>query len=290
MKNFYLPVFLLIVGINKAISGEMIHPLDKMRILKNLPENRYGSYAPIEQRGAEYIKYLSPSLKIRVEGGMGSGTIIYYDKEKNLAYVASCGHLWNKGIASAADCLKRNIKCEVVTWYKNTTKLKKEESFPARVIFYKYTNDNDTSLIVFKPDWEPNYFPIAPKNYQYKINSIMHSCGCDGGKEVAHYEVKIVEVNNDIVTINNSPRPGRSGGGLIDENNLYIGTCWGTEFIDGSGLGYFTTLKNIHEFWDEQGYEFLLGINKNKILGKLIPIKDRNSPQLNYDQNYILAP
>lgn len=290
MNNLYILILIIICSIGKVSGGEMIHPLDNMRILKNLPTDRYGAYSPIEQRGPEYIKYLSPSLKVRVSGGMGSGTIIYYDKEKNLAYVASCGHLWEKGIASAKECEKRNIKCEVITWYKNNIKLNKEESFPARVVFYKYTNDNDTSLIVFKPDWEPTYFPIAPKNYKYEINSMAHSCGCDGGKEVAHYEVKIIEINNDVVTRNNSPRPGRSGGGLINNKDLYIGTCWGTEFIDGSGLGFFTKLENIHDFWYEQGYQFLLEVNKNKFLGRLLPIKDRNSQQLKYDQNYILVP
>jgi hypothetical protein len=283
-------VFCLFIVEKNALSKELFkHPLDNMPIMKELPRDYHGS-SPHEQRDAKFRVFLSASVKIQVGNGSGSGTIIYYDEKNNLAYVASCGHLWNKGSMSEEQAKAKNVRCEIVTWYKNQVKLEKPESFEAKMLFYSYTDDIDTSLLVFSPDWKPTYFPIAPVDYEYKFGSIAHSCGCDGGKEVAHYEVKLLELNGDLVTIENSPRPGRSGGGLLDEE-MYIGTCWGTEYIDGSGMGFFTPIKDIHHFWGKQkSYNFLLNKKPNNIKGKLIPIFDRKSNKRSYDQNYILVP
>lgn len=284
--------FLIISTLSSTCFSQEIkkHPLDNMPIMGSLsPELR--GYSPLEQRGLEYKKFLSPSVKIEVNGASGSGTIVYYDRTKNLAYVASCGHLWNNGVMSAEEGKIKNMKCKVKVFYKNDEKLSEVETYKANVIFYSYTQEVDTSLVTFSPDWEPSYFVIAPINYNYKINSIAHSCGCDGGSEVAHYSVKIKEINEDLITSNNSPRPGRSGGGLMDDSGYYIGTCWGTEHIDGSGLGFFTPIKDIHNFWSKQkGYEFILNQSPKKILAKIIPIKDKNSTQGKYSIDYILAP
>jgi hypothetical protein len=269
--------------------GEQIHPLDNMRILGNSNEIRYGHSLPVEQRGIEFRKFLSMSVQVKTAGGAGSGSIIYYDKRNNLAYVASCGHLWTNGVVNSEEAARKNVKCKIITWYKNSKKLESPEEFEGKLLFYSYTNEVDTSLVVFSPDWIPSYLPIAPVDYEYSIGLKAHSLGCDGAKEVAHYEVTIVDVNGDVVTKRNSPRPGRSGGGLFNEN-LYIGTCWGTEFIDGSGRGFFTPVKDIHNFWGKQkGYDFLLKV-KSPVLGRLIPIKDRNSKVQSYQEDYILAP
>jgi hypothetical protein len=285
-------ILLLFASMQTIVSAKessMTHPLDNMPILEQLPKRNYGTSPPVEQRGVEFRRFLSTSVKIQVQGGSGSGTIIYYDEEKNLAYVASCGHLWNNGVVSAEDAKKKNIKCKIVVWYKNDKKLEKTEQFDAKLLFYSHTNEIDTSLLVFSPNWKPEYLSIAPINYKYKFNSTAHSCGCDGGSEVAHYEVKLLELNDDIVTIKNSPRPGRSGGGLFDEN-FYIGTCWGTQYVDGSGNGYFTPIKDIHSFWSKQkGYEFLLTGRMN-LKAKLIPVVNKNEPNVQYTQDYILAP
>ncbi|NDB85816.1 MAG: hypothetical protein EB127_24410 [Alphaproteobacteria bacterium] len=266
----------------------MRHPLDNMPIMERLPKDRYGSNAPVEQRDIEHRKFLSPSVKIKVANGSGSGTIIHYDEKQNLAYVASCGHLWKGGVVNWEEAEKKNITCKVLTWYKNDEKLKSPEEFEARLLFYSYTDDVDTSLIVFSPNWMPKYFPIAPLDYKYKFNSVAHSCGCDGGREVAHYEVTILELGEDLITVKNSPRPGRSGGGLFDEK-FYIGTCWGTQYIDGSGIGFFTPIREIHEFWSKQKkYDFL--VRGAEVKARSIPIKDRNDSKKEYSYDYIIVP
>jgi cytidyltransferase-like protein len=182
------------------------------------------------------------------------------DKVKNIAYVATCGHLWNQGVMNADEGKKRNIKCKVITWYHNDLKLDSPKSYESTVIFYSYINGQDTGLITFNPDWEPNYFRLGSKNYNYIAGQYAHSVGCDAGTEVAHYEIKMLGIEGaDLVSEQNSPRPGRSGGGLMDDNGYYIGTCWGTQYRDGTGKGYFTPLSVIHKFWSKQaGYNFLL--------------------------------
>lgn len=247
--------------------------------------------APDEQRGQKYAKWLSKGVKISVRGASGSGTIIYYDKDTGWAYVQSCGHLWN-GNMSAKEGKRKNETAKIITWYHNEEKLSDTREYDAEVLFYSNHNNPDISLLRFKPDWAPKFFPIAPKNYDIRRGDGAHSIGCDGGREVAHYDVKIVGERDgswrDLVTVNNSPRPGRSGGGLISKDGYYIGICWGTSAFDGSGNGYFTPLGEIHRIMQREGYGWLLNVTSS--LAREIPIVDRNNPQGRYPENYIAVP
>lgn len=294
-KKLICLLLLITVYCIQGFAGEIrkfaeISPIDNMPILEKRGKETTTFGYPIEQRGAEYRKYLAASVKISVSGSSGSGTIIYYDASKNIAYVASCGHLWSRGVMSAEDGRRRNMRCRIIAYYHNNEKLNSPKSYDANVIFYSYIDGQDTSLITFHPDWKPDYFPIAPENYQYKYGHIAHSCGCDHGSEVAHYAVRLNTLTQDLVTDQNSPRPGRSGGGLMDDEGYYIGTCWGTQYVDGSGQGFFTPLTAIHRFWRQQtGYEFLLN---QKVGGNArnIPVIDQTEEQGKYDPDYILLP
>lgn len=291
-KKILYPLIIIIFSnfsYAQSIPIDQYHPLDNMPISE--PHTaQYGS-KPIAQRGEEFKKFLSASLKISVNGSSGSGTIIFYDKEKNLAYVATCGHLWSSGVLTAEQAKLRNITATVTTWYHNDKKLSTPKSYGAKLMFYSYISGQDTGLMTFTPDWEPNYFPIAPRDYVYKKNKNYHSIGSDHGSEAAHYDIEALGIyGNDLVTTRNSPRPGRSGGGLIDDQMLYIGTCWGTQFVDGTGRGYFTPLSAIHRFWSQQkDFAFLLNIKRDSIASKL-QIIDRNNKQGKYSNDYIILP
>lgn len=147
------------------------------------------------------------------------------------------------------------------------------------------------SLLRFKPDWEPNYLPIASEEFKYTQNMRLHSVGCDSGNEVAHYDVEVVGLRDgswpDLVTTRNSPRPGRSGGGLSTED-YFVGVCWGTSSYDGSGNGYFTPLKTVREYNKMNGYDWLNEVGYS--LARQIPIRDRNNPQHEYPNDYIPIP
>jgi len=269
------------------------HNIDNMPLVQNDPYAAiaYGG-APIEQRGPEVRKWLTPGLKIRVSGASGSGTIVYYNPKDGYAYVQSCGHLWS-GNMTAQEGLRRKLTCKVITWYHNEKKLNNEKEYPAEVLYYSNDNGRDVSLMRFKPDWEPDFFPIAPKDYHFSEGTNLHSVGCDGGREIAHYDVIYIGMSNnsqwpDLVTTKNSPRPGRSGGGLYSGDGYYVGICWGTTDFNGGGNGFFTPLRTLRHFNEINGYGWLNDIGHS--LARKIPIHDRNNPQGKYPRDYIPLP
>lgn len=243
--------------------------------------------APIEQRDEKYRRWLATGLKIQVTNASGSGTIVFYDTRDGWAYVQSCGHLWN-GNMTAEEGKTRKLTCKVITWYHNEKKLSGTRDYPAEVIYYSNTRGYDVSLLRFKPDWEPTYIPIAPSDFQYKEGARYHSVGCDGGREVAHYDVRFIGKREaDIVTTENSPRPGRSGGGLMTDD-LYIGICWGTTDTAGNGNGLFTPLSVLRDYNQRAGYGWLNDAGVN--WARRIPIINRNRPQTTFPPDYIPLP
>lgn len=272
---------------NQAYSEDVVKPIP-MPIVKDDEFAYIKSSAPDEKRGPEYRKWLAASIQIRVTGAAGSGTIIYYDG-KEWAYVQSCGHLWENGQMTAEEGKRRNLKCKIIAWYHNEKKLDGPKTYEAEVLYFYHYRGRDCSLLRFKPDWSPNYFPIAPKNFVPIEGKKYNSCGCDGAREVAHYDVKFVGVRGqDYITTDNSPRPGRSGGGLMTEDH-YIGICWGTSDVNGSGIGYFTPLFVLRELNEKEGFGWLNDIGVSS-LAQQIPILDRNGKQGKYPQDYIPIP
>jgi hypothetical protein len=246
-------------------------------------------YMPIEQRNDQYSKWLSVGVKIVVSGASGSGTIIYYNEIDGYAYIQSCGHLWD-GNMSAQDGKNRMITCKIITWYHNV-KLDSPKTYSAEVLYYSNNKGRDCSLLRFKPDWTPEYFPIAPEDFEFLTNTRFHSVGCDAGSEVANYDVKYVGMRGDqwpdLVTTENSPRPGRSGGGLMSDH-FYVAICWGTSAFDGGGNGFFTPLKTLREYNKINGYGWLNEVGYS--LARQIPIIDRNNPQKQHPKDYIPLP
>lgn len=243
--------------------------------------------APYEQRDISVRKWISAGVKISVKGASGSGTIVYYDSKDGYAYIQSCGHLWS-GNMTAEEGLRRKLNCTVITWYHNDEKLNPPKEYPAEVLYYFNIRGQDCSLLRFKPDWTPRYFPISPPGFEFRKDMRLHSIGCDGGREIAHYDVRILgQRGMDIVTTENSPRPGRSGGGLLSED-LYVGICWGTTEIEGNGNGLFTPLNVLRELNEKNGYGWLndAGIS----WARQLPIIDRNNPQGKYPPDYIPLP
>ena len=160
-----------------------INPIDRMPLIENDPfaALAYGGI-PNEQRSVEFRKWLSNGLKIKVSGASGSGTIVYFNDDDGWAYVQSCGHLWS-GNMNANEGQRRKQTCTVQTWYHNDIKLNQPKDYVAEILYYSNSRGRDVSLIRFRPDWQPNYLPIAPEDFQYTRNMRLHSVGCDGGDE-----------------------------------------------------------------------------------------------------------
>jgi hypothetical protein len=262
--------------------------VEPMPIVRDAPYTQlaHGGF-PKEERGIEVRKWLSAGVKISVRGASGSGTIVYFDSESGYAYVQSCGHLWS-GNMTAEEGEKRKLTCDVITWYHNEEKLAEPKKYPAEVLYYMNDRGKDCSLLRFKPDWFPKYFAISPKDFKFVKNKYLHSVGCDGGREIAHYRIRVLgESGPDVITTENSPRPGRSGGGLMTED-YFVGICWGTTDIQGNGNGLFTPLKVLRKLNEENGYGWLNDVGLN--WARQIPILDRNNPQGDYNPDYIPLP
>ena len=278
IKSVLAGVFVVLLCCNWAFSNPPVHPILKESATQvNL--------IPIEQRDDKYIKFLAPSVKIAVNGAAGSGTICYYDPDSDWAYVISCGHLWE---GDKKYTPSKPEKAKIIVWYHNEKRLNEPKSYEAEALFWSNKRGFDASLIRFKPDWTPNYFPIAT-HFHETSGTILNSMGCDGGKEVARYEVKFVEKRPpDLITELNSPRPGRSGGGLLTDEGKLVGVCWGTSDISsGDGIGYFTPISSIKKVFVENKHEWLLNIHKEI---ETIKIYDWDNPSRTYDRHFVPIP
>jgi hypothetical protein len=299
MKKILTTVCILLFCVTAYVAYDLrtnfyICPFDGLsRNVDNMPlveEEPYevSAQPPVEERGTIVAKWLKTGVKINAKGCSGSGTIIYYDPKSGYAYVQSCGHLWSGG-AKAGEC---DVKCTVTTWYHNENKLSEPKTYPAEVIYYSQTKGQDCSLSRFKPDWTPDYYPIASVNFVFEKGAMLHSVGCDGGREIAHYGVKVVGMRGDpwpdLVTVQNSPRPGRSGGGLMSDDGYYVGICWGTSDYSGTGNGYFTPLSTIRYMNKANGYDWINDVGTS--LARQIPIVDHNNPPGHYPPDYIPLP
>lgn len=246
-------------------------------------ELRNGNVAPEPHREEAVKKWLIPSVRIRVPGAAGSGTICHYDRATNTAYVISCAHLFKKGDNQAT----------IEVFYKNDQKLAAAQKYAAKVLSFKvgYYAD-DISFMSFQPDWVPNtWFPIAPEDHPIAKGEIYYSAGCDAASEVACYFVRPQGIDGAfLATRENSPRPGRSGGGLMDKDGWYVGICVRTSDVSGNGTGFFVHLKTIHDYCKANNLDFLLNIQRPNDLLRMIPIVDRNGPQGTYPPNYVPVP
>lgn len=247
---------------NQCLINNSDDSIDLMPEIKDHPtiDMAHGG-TPVEQRGDEFIKWLRTSVKIKLVNYQGkevngSGTIIYFDPETNYAYVQSCGHLWS-GNMNGQESKQKKVTCNVLVWYHNKQKLKDPKIYDGEVLYYSNDKGYDCSLIRFQSDWNCDYIPIYPNKFDYKIGDYYYSTGSDYGSEAACYNVKYLMIKDtNIITTENSPRPGRSGGGLLTDN-YFIGVCWGTTNKQGLGNGLFTPISVIKQLNTKNGYSWL---------------------------------
>jgi len=105
-KFLILTIFLFNLGCDQNNqSNQKIKTPEPVPII-DLPYYKTTVFKPgWEERGVEFIKYNSTGVRI----GGGSGTMSYYDADKNWMYVISCGHLFFQGRGSR-DYYEKNPK------------------------------------------------------------------------------------------------------------------------------------------------------------------------------------
>lgn len=237
-----------------------------------------------EQRDDRYLELLRVSVKVSSSEGSGSGTICHYDPDTGWAHVVSCGHLWSGDRAYEPT---RRVKAKVTVWYQAGSKLQRPKSYEAEALFWSNSRGRDVSLLRFRPDWAADYAPIA-ESFKPKVGMRLNSMGCDGGREVARYEVAVSSyAPPDLITVMNSPRPGRSGGGLLTNEGHLVGVCWGTsDTSSGDGVGFFTPLAAIRDVIDENGHSWILEGHD----ARRIPVLDHDCPGAVHGRMFIPMP
>ena len=240
-----------------------------------------------EERGEEWVQWLAVGVRFP----NGSGTICYYDPDTSYAYVISAGHLFSAR-ELRYDPDRRARMTEIDVFYHNEKKLDKPRSYPCEILCYQNFSDGmwDVALCRFKPDWEIKWYaPIAAKDYKLEKGKYYHSTGCDGLTPVAHYLVKYVEERDrgsvtEIVTVENGPRGGRSGGGVMTDDNQLVFIC-----SRGNSHAYWTSLQQIHKFLEmEKEFEFLLHVADN--VAGAIPVEDVENPNHKFPDGYVPLP
>jgi len=238
-----------------------------------------------EERDERYADLMRVSVKISVQGGSGSGTVCHYDHSDGWAYVLSCGHLWT---GDKKYDPKTNGKAKVTVWYKSGPRLESPATYEAESLFWSNRRGYDVGMVRFKPDWRPSFAPIS-SSFRPTKGVHLNSMGCDGGREVARYEVRILSYSPpDIVTELNSPRPGRSGGGLLDDSGEIVGVCWGTsDTSSGAGKGFFTTLEAIRHVLESNGHVWIVSSGWTV---RNIPIFDHDVGSFMEPSNFLPIP
>ena len=255
-----------LIVVSAMISMKSYESNNQIIVDPNMPliasYNEVQSAPPNPKRGEEWAYYLQSSVRIRNGNIGGSGTICYYDKATNWAYIISCGHLFDGNMRPGQNGTKQ-VKIEM--FYKNNELLSAPKAYTADVICYD--NDEDISFLKFRPDWEiEHWFPIASKNYLIEIGQKYESTGCDHLTDAAAYSVEIIDngtQERSLQTKFNSPRPGRSGGALLSNDGYYIAIVWGTSNYDGTGIGFYVPLRRIHAYALQfPDVAWLLNVNK----------------------------
>lgn len=281
-RAFLLLILLLCPAAYAAEPGNGIPVID-------LPYERVSAVPGFQDRGAEFAKWLAPTVRI----GGGSGTMVYYDGE--WMYVLSAGHLFSRGYSSAITLRKTTYNVNIEVFYHGTKKLPKPKVYKAfllcRVWGTSSSDVYDVSLMRFKPDWPEaasQTRPIAPVDYKLVVGKIYHSCGCDGMSEPAHYAVEYVSERangniTELVTKKNGPRGGRSGGGVFADDGHLVAVC-----SRGDGyMGIWTSLNQIHKFLKAEGFEEVLNATPT---ARKIPVIDRLHADRQYPPEYIPLP
>ena len=247
-----------------------------------------------EERGPEWVRWLSTA--VRVNGA--SGTMCHYDRTQNWMYVITAGHLFDKMQYRLG---RTTVRVDVFYW--GTQKLARPRTYAAVLLGTVYEHDTenhhayDVALLRFHPDWaNPQYSPIAPKDFKLEFGRYYHSVGCDQVEpmtmsEPAHYldmywyDDPIGSGLTQVMTYKDYPRGGRSGGGVFTDDGQLVFIC-SRRHGEGPKGGSWTSLNQIYHFLNETGYGFVA----DDIPARRKQIVDLDHPGYAKPREFILVP
>lgn len=258
----------LALGLDLLDELETDFPIQTIVSVPEAPPFFAQGLTPLADRVAGAATYMEPTCQVVYKGMWGSGTVIRSDAIGGDVWVLSCGHIFTgvSGRMSAKECARVEPRCDLTFFYRGGVRLAKPERRPGTLVFYHCDGMDDVSLIrssAFGGGFRS--VGLAPPGYRLARGTRLHSPGCDGGGEVADYRSVYWRGLRDAggqagyVTVENSPRPGRSGGGLMTREPYLVGVCCRTSEIGGRGLGYFMTLDQVRSALRSEGFGWLAG-------------------------------
>lgn len=115
----------------------------------------------------------------------------------------------------------------------------------------------DFSVIEVRTKGKPAFIPIAKKDAKEKDKCL--SIGCDSASVPKCYSCTVLNLEKlDYILENDSPKAGRSGGGLFLKHEI-VGVCWGCRtWGNEERNGLFTRASVVRNLLMTAGYEYLL--------------------------------
>jgi hypothetical protein len=163
------------------------------------------------------------------------------------SYILSTGHM------------KKREEPEIEFFFMDGEKLEKSLKVKGNILFLVENSEKgvDFSLIEVTTKGKPSFVPIAKKDAKKGDKCL--SVGCDNASKPKCYSCTILSLGKrDYILENDSPRAGRSGGGLF-LNHEIVGVCWGAQIWGNKEVnGLFTRASVIRNLLINADYENLL--------------------------------
>jgi hypothetical protein len=163
------------------------------------------------------------------------------------SYILSTGHM------------KKREDPQIEFFFMDGEKLEKPFIVKGNIIFLVENSFKgcDFSVIEVTTKNKPAFIPLAKKDAKEKDKCL--SIGCDLATVPKCYSCTVLNLGkHDYILENDSPKAGRSGGGLF-LNHEIVGVCWGCATWGNKEVnGLFTRASVVRNLLTAAGYEHLL--------------------------------
>ncbi|MDO4551348.1 MAG: thioredoxin domain-containing protein [Planctomycetia bacterium] len=180
---------------------------------------------------------LASTVRIRLNGGTGSGTII--DSREGRALILTCGHLFSD--------YRPGDKIEVDLFGEN-----RFQNVEAVYLSHDYhRNDGRDLAVISIPVHESvNVSPVAAPNFHLRKGMPISTAGCSHGNIPTLQKGVITGVNRYLgcpnLVVSAQPVQGRSGGGMFSPEGELLGVCNSADPENNEGI--YISLEAIHAY------------------------------------------
>ncbi|WP_422923968.1 sigma-70 family RNA polymerase sigma factor [Singulisphaera sp. PoT] len=190
--------------------------------------------------------------------GFGSGTIIRSSSRESLVLV--CAHNFGFRVGERSLGLPasnpRTIRVDLFDG-KLTSKQAVTPTETLNADIVDFDRERDICLIRIHPGRQLPASPLLPRDWSPEAGAMMITGGCSLGQDATFWSTRVKDPKAtlslgqgsfEVIACEFSPAPGRSGGGLFDEEGRLAGFCRYSE--PRSNLGYYANLRAVYELLD----------------------------------------